>query len=136
MKAWSVVLTAFALGLAWSAASAEEAQVFDVGKALSGGTGGRPAVNVSLVKMPDYTVNAVAVKGEIPLHRHDKDSHVLYVVSGRGVATIEGKPVALKPGIVVHIPQGIDHRIKAEGGELRLVDFVRHGGESTGTDKK
>src|SRR5262249_38247288 len=104
--------------------------------ALSGGTGGRPAGKGSLVKMPDFTLNAVAVKGEIPLHPPDKDSHALYVVSGRGVATIEGKPGALKPRNIVPTPPGTDHRTQAEGGELGLVDFVRHGGESTGTDKK
>ena len=136
MKRLSVVLVASALSMLVTPGLAGEAQVFDLGKALSDAPRGRPAVNVSLVKMPDYTVNAVLVKDEIPLHRHENDSHVLYVVSGRGTATLDGKPVALKPGMVIHIPQGIDHSIKAEGGEVRLVDFARHSRDSGGTDKK
>jgi mannose-6-phosphate isomerase-like protein (cupin superfamily) len=116
---------------------AGDAEVFDVSKELSEAVrGGRRAVNVALVKMPDYTVNAVAVKDEIPLHRHDKGSHVLYIISGRGTVTIDGKPVALKPGLVVHIPQGIDHSVKVEGGELRFMDFVRHSSTPTVKDKK
>jgi hypothetical protein len=50
--------------------------------------------------------------------------------------TIDGKPVALKPGLVVHIPQGIDHSVKVEGGELRFMDFVRHSSTPTVKDKK
>jgi quercetin dioxygenase-like cupin family protein len=125
MAKW-LVLVLISASLLVSPVFAGEAEVFDVGKELSGVARGRQAVNVSLVKMPDYTVNAVAVKDEIPLHRHDNGSHVLYIVSGRGTATLDGKPVALKPGMLVHIPQGIDHSLKVEGGELRFVDFVRH----------
>jgi len=117
-------------------ALAEEAEVFDVGKELSGAGQGRRVANVSLVKRPGYTVNAVAVKDEIPMHRHDDGSHVLYIVSGRGTATLGGKPVTLKPGMVVHIPQAVDHSIKVEGGEMRFVDFVRHSTDPTVKDKK
>jgi mannose-6-phosphate isomerase-like protein (cupin superfamily) len=132
-----VVAVVLGLSLLVSPGFAGDAEVFDVSKELSEAVrGGRRAVNVSLVKMPDYTVNAVAVKDEIPLHRHDKGSHVLYIISGRGTVTIDGKPVALKPGLVVHIPQGIDHSVKVEGGELRFMDFVRHSSTPTVKDKK
>jgi quercetin dioxygenase-like cupin family protein len=119
-----------------SPAFAAEPEVFDVGKELSTAAVGRRTTNVSLVKMPDYTVNAVAVKDEIPLHRHDEGTHVLYIVSGRGTAMLGGKPVPLKPGTIVHIPQGVDHSIKPEGGEMVFVDFVRHATDPARTDKK
>jgi quercetin dioxygenase-like cupin family protein len=130
------VLTIISASWLVSPAFAAEAEVFDVGKELSAAAAGRRTVNVSLVKMPDYTVNAVAVKDEIPLHRHDEGTHVLYIVSGRGTATLGGKPVALKAGMIVHIPQSVDHSIKPEGGELRFVDFVRHATEPAVKDKK
>jgi mannose-6-phosphate isomerase-like protein (cupin superfamily) len=31
----------------------------------------------------------------------------------------------LKPGLIVHVPAGVAHSIKAEGGELTLVDFAQ-----------
>jgi hypothetical protein len=70
-----VVAVVSGLSLLVSPGFAGDAEVFDVSKELSEAVrGGRRAVNVALVKMPDYTVNAVAVKDEIPLHRHDKGS--------------------------------------------------------------
>lgn len=117
-------------------AFAGEAQVFDIGKELKGAGEGRRAVSLSLVKMPEYTVNAVAVRDEIPTHRHEDGSHVLYIVSGRGTVMLEGKSVALKPGIVVHIPKGINHSIKAEGGKITFVDFVQHAFDPSQAEKK
>ena len=81
-------------------------------------------------------MNAVAVNDEIPTHRHEDGSHVLYIVSGRGTASVEGKPVALKPGVIVHIPKGITHSIKAEGGKLTFVDFVQHAFDPNQAGKK
>ncbi len=131
--AWALVAW---MTLTVGAARAEEAQVFDVGKELSGAGQGRRAVSLALIKRPEYTVNAVAVNDEIPTHRHEDGSHVLYIVTGRGTASVEGKPVALKPGVLVHIPKGITHSIKAEGGKLTFVDFVQHAFDPNQAGKK
>ena len=132
------IALAVAAGMTLMAGSvfAGEAEVFDVGKELSGSGQGRRAVNLSLVKTPEYTVNAVAVRDEIPMHRHEDGSHVLYIVSGRGTATLDGTPVTLKPGIVVHIPKGVSHRIKVEGGRMTFVDFVQHPFDPSQAEKK
>ena len=120
-------LSAVAVGLLTAAvALAGEVEVFDVGKELAGADEGRRAVNRRLVREPAYTVNAVAVNDEIPSHRHEDASHVLYIVSGRGTALVGGESVALKPGLVVHIPKGIVHSLKADGERLTFVDFVPH----------
>ena len=47
----------------------------------------------------------------------------VYVVSGQGTITIGGKPVRVKPGMLIHIPKGMPHGVKVEGSELTLVDF-------------
>jgi quercetin dioxygenase-like cupin family protein len=78
-----------------------------------------------LVKEPTYTVGAVAVKDEIKAHRHKDGDHVLYIVSGQGSMTHGNQTIALKPGLVVHIPKGEVHSIKAQGGELTLLDFAQ-----------
>ena len=78
-----------------------------------------------LVKEPTYTVGAVAVKDEIKAHIHKDGDHVIYIVSGQGSMTHGAQTIALKPGMVVHIPKGEVHSIKAQEGELTLLDFAQ-----------
>lgn len=115
-----------ATSLAAAAALAGEAEVFDFKSEIARAGRHGAAANRFLVKMPEYTVSAVVVRDEIPTHQHDDGGHVLYIVSGRGTVTLEGKTVPLKPGLVLHIPQGVVHSIKARGGQLTFVDFVQH----------
>jgi mannose-6-phosphate isomerase-like protein (cupin superfamily) len=81
--------------------------------------------NKVMVKTATFTVGAVAVKEEIKPHRHNDGAHVLYIVSGGGTMTHGDKTITLKPGMIVHVPAGVAHSIKAEGGELTLVDFAQ-----------
>jgi mannose-6-phosphate isomerase-like protein (cupin superfamily) len=81
--------------------------------------------NMVMVKTTTFTVGAVAVKEEIKPHRHHDGAHVLYIVSGGGTMTHGDQTIALKPGMIVHIPVGAAHGIKAEGGELTLGDFAQ-----------
>ena len=81
--------------------------------------------NKAMVKTTTFTVGAVAVKEEIKPHRHNDGAHVLYIVSGGGTMMHGDKTITLKPGMVVHVPAGVVHGIKAEGGELTLVDFAQ-----------
>ena len=78
-----------------------------------------------LVKEPTYTVGAVAVKDEIKAHIHKDGDHVLYIVSGQGSMLHGTQTIALKPDMVVHVPKGEVHAIKAQGGELTLLDFAQ-----------
>jgi mannose-6-phosphate isomerase-like protein (cupin superfamily) len=43
---------------------------------------------------------------------------VVSVVSGWGMATIDGQQVPFEPGTVLHIPNGVPFSIEAEEGEL------------------
>ncbi len=81
--------------------------------------------NRVMVKTATYTVGALAVKEEIKPHRHNDGAHVIYIVSGGGTMTHGDKTITLKPGMIVHVPPGVAHSIKAEGGEITLVDFAQ-----------
>jgi mannose-6-phosphate isomerase-like protein (cupin superfamily) len=81
--------------------------------------------NKAMVKTATFTVGAVAVKEEIKPHRHNDGAHVLYIVSGGGTMMHGDKTITLKPGMVVHVPAGVVHGIKSEGGDLTLVDFAQ-----------
>ena len=133
-----VTLTLALIGgtcLVGGSAFAGGAEVFDVTGELGKAGQGRSAVSLSLVRAPEYTVNAVAIKREIETHRHEDGSHVLYIVSGRGTAILDGKPVALRPGIVVHIPKGVSHSIKVDGEKMTFVDFVQHSVDPTQAER-
>lgn len=84
----------------------------------------RPAFRAKeILKTSEYTVSALAVKEELKTHRHADTNHVLYIVSGHGTITLDEQAMRLKPGTIVHIPRGVTHHIKAEGGEVTLLDF-------------
>lgn len=108
-------------GLAWAA----EGQVLEFQEQVKQGTPREGFTFQQMVKTPDYTVGAVAVKDEIKMHRHNDGNHVLYIVSGQGTATLDGQQVSLKPGTVLHIPKSVVHNIKAAGGELTLLDVAQ-----------
>ena len=81
--------------------------------------------NKAMVKTATFTVGAVAIKDEVKPHRHKDGTHVIYVVSGSGKMTHGSETIVLNPGMIVHVPAGVAHGIKAEGGELTLVDFAQ-----------
>ena len=58
-----------------------------------------------------------------PDNAHDGDQW-LYVVSGRGRATVEGQAQELSPGTLLLIAAGERHEVRAEGDEpLRTVNI-------------
>ena len=79
----------------------------------------------AIVKTATFTVGAVAIKDEVKPHRHHDGAHVVYIVSGGGTMTHGDKMITLKPGMIVHVPPGVAHGIKAGAGELTLVDFAQ-----------
>ena len=50
---------------------------------------------------------------------------MIYIVNGTGSATLDGKNIKLRPGTVVHIPKGSVHNIRADGGEMWILDFAQ-----------
>src|SRR3954468_2032473 len=41
------------------------------------------------------------------LHYHERTDEFYYVVSGRGVMTLDGEEIGLSPGVVVYVPRGV-----------------------------
>ena len=81
--------------------------------------------NKVMVRTATFTVGAVAVTEAIQPHRHHDGAHVLYIVSGGGTMTHGDQTITLKTGTIVHVPVGVPHGIKAEGGDITLVDFAQ-----------
>jgi len=60
-----------------------------------------------------------------PVHYHPNCEEVLYVLSGLGVHSYDGRTIELKPGMTIRIPAGVKHNMINTGKEtLRtLVSF-------------
>ena len=55
-------------------------------------------------------------------HAHETQEEILYILSGAGAITAEGKETRLEPGVAVFIPPGLLHQIRTDEGEpLKLV---------------
>ena len=122
MMKWIVLAVLIGMSLVAGPAWAED-NAFNFNDEVKQGTPGAGFTAKAIVSTPTYKVNAIAVKEEIKAHRHPDGDHVSYIVSGQGTLTLADKPIALKPGMIVHIPKGVAHAVKAEGGELIFLDF-------------
>jgi mannose-6-phosphate isomerase-like protein (cupin superfamily) len=58
---------------------------------------------------------------EHALHAHAGQDKVYQVVSGRGVCLLEGREVALEPGVLLVAPEGVPHGIRNTGAERLVV---------------
>lgn len=77
---------------------------------------------IVLADEPDHKVKRVVVHPgqRLSLQRHRRRSEHWYVINGEAIATIEGKPVVLRPGDAMDIPRGALHRLENPGS----VDFA------------
>lgn len=88
----------------------------------------------------DYTSNSITVK--VTLHRncnmnyhsHEHRDEVWTVVSGEGIAVIDSKKIALRPGIVVNLPCFCRHTVIAKT-KLEIIE-IQMGEGITVHDKK
>ena len=66
----------------------------------------------------------VNVQGQVMTgdQQQQDGDHVMYIVSGQGMATIDGQQVPFAPGTVLYVPNGKPYNIevKPEGGDLTL----------------
>ena len=58
----------------------------------------------------------------IGLHTHEKNSEVVFALSGEAVVTMDGKEEILKPGMVHYCPMGHSHGMRNNKDE----DFVMY----------
>ena len=55
-------------------------------------------------------------------HAHETQEEIIYILSGAGDLTAEGKETRLEPGVAVFIPPSLLHQIRVDEGEpLKLV---------------
>jgi len=121
---WRILVAMMGIGLMTGSAFAED-HAFNFNDEVKKGEERAGFTLKMLVKEPTYTVGAAVVRDEINSQRHKDGDHVLHIVSGQGAITHGTQTIALKSSMVVHISQGEVHTIKAQGGDLTLLDFAQ-----------
>ena len=51
-------------------------------------------------------------------HKHDKEEHAFYIISGTGIIRIEDEPIEVAEGDAVFVPPGKMHEVSSTGDEI------------------
>ena len=51
-------------------------------------------------------------------HKHDKEEHAFYIISGTGIIRIEDEPIEVAEGDAVFVPPGKMHKVSSTGDEI------------------
>jgi mannose-6-phosphate isomerase-like protein (cupin superfamily) len=69
----------------------------------------------------DHEVRLVKVDGEFIWHKHDETDELFLVLEGEFDLDFHDRTVTLKPGELIVVPKGIEHRPAARRGEVKLL---------------
>ena len=78
---------------------------------------------------PNHKVKRIVVEpgGILSLQRHKLRSEHWFVVSGTGIASVDGKDYCVQSGSVVDIPSKTTHRLKNSSAEILIIIEVQTG---------
>jgi mannose-6-phosphate isomerase-like protein (cupin superfamily) len=54
-------------------------------------------------------------------HYHRHCTEVYYVLEGEGTLELDGRAVAVRPGMLVQVPTGVVHRLRGENGPVTIL---------------
>ena len=82
-----------------------------------------------LLEAPDHKVKRIVVEpgGILSLQRHKQRSEHWFVVSGKGIASVDSKDYAVQQGGAVDIPVKKTHRLKNSSTEYLVIIEVQTG---------
>jgi mannose-6-phosphate isomerase-like protein (cupin superfamily) len=64
-----------------------------------------------------------------PLHRHEREEEVFYVLEGAATFLCDGTEIPAGPGDLIHLPAGLPHTFKVdEAGPLRVLQITTPAG--------
>lgn len=69
-------------------------------------------------------VALIPSSGSTPLHSHDKEEEILFVISGRGECTVGAEQGRLEPGTAVYVPPRVHHQVLNKSYETLKVLWI------------
>jgi mannose-6-phosphate isomerase-like protein (cupin superfamily) len=92
-------------------------------KTLQFGLGFRVALGTGRSQAAEMSIKPGGAEGG-PGNRHRRADQYLYVVSGNGVATVNGRAYPLRKGVLLLVERGDEHEIRNTGRfPLRTLNF-------------
>jgi mannose-6-phosphate isomerase len=78
---------------------------------------------------PSHQVKRIVVTAgrRLSYQVHARRAEHWFIVSGRGVAVVDGRRIEVDPGAAVDIPIGVAHRMENPGTENLVFVEVQHG---------
>lgn len=96
-----------------------ESALYDPAKLLAGGLQEkREGFEFSLLaQTPTGSVELFKIDKGVKLHKHEKENHFLYILTGKAEGEVGGTKTEAAAGQLVQIPKGIPHQFKSVGDE-------------------
>ena len=65
----------------------------------------------------EFFLTEIRPGGEAQEDVHPISEHAYFIISGRGLANVEGEEITVEPGDCLYIPPGVKHGVKPIGKE-------------------
>jgi mannose-6-phosphate isomerase-like protein (cupin superfamily) len=83
----------------------------------------------------DNEVRLVKTDGEFVWHKHDDTDELFLILEGEFDMDFRDRTVTVKPGELLIVPRGTEHRPAARRGEVKLLLIDPNGTPNTGNEQ-
>lgn len=85
-----------------------------------------------IARYNDHEVRLVKAEGEWVWHRHDETDELFLILDGEFDMDFRDGTVTVRPGELLIVPRGVEHRPAARRGQVRLLLIDPAGTPNTG----
>jgi mannose-6-phosphate isomerase-like protein (cupin superfamily) len=85
-----------------------------------------------IARYNDNEVRLVKAEGELVWHKHDETDELFLILDGEFDMEFRDRTVTVRPGELLIVPRGVEHRPTARRGEVKLVLIDPLGTPNTG----
>jgi len=88
-----------------------------------------------IARYNDNEVRLVKAEGELVWHKHDETDELFLILDGEFDMEFRDRVVTLRPGELLIVPRGAEHRPAARRGEVKLLLIDPNGTPNTGDNE-
>ena len=85
-----------------------------------------------IARYNDNEVRLVKARGELVWHKHDDTDELFLILDGEFDMEFRDRTVTVRPGELLIVPRGVEHRPTARRGEVKLLLIDPDGTPNTG----
>jgi len=85
-----------------------------------------------IARYNDNEVRLVKAEGELVWHKHDETDELFLIIDGEFDMEFRDRIVTVRPGELLIVPRGVEHRPTARRGEVKLLLIDPDGTPNTG----